>query len=170
MTLMGTCVEPVAGMVKTISDVAQGRIATEWDKDGNPTNWVSFSDIDFNKVSANIQSCLTSYVNALKNSGLEDDSSFFGEDGPLAKAKKGIALIAEVTEPVSLMVDAVLKTQESASKYDMTKLAVKDVLAQYKEGMKVFEDVDADSIKDTYRRMLHLTLLLIRYLRLMRKQ
>lgn len=149
MTLMGTCVEPVAGMVKTISDVAQGRIATEWDKDGNPTNWVSFSDIDFNKVSANIQSCLTSYVNALKNSGLEDDSSFFGEDGPLAKAKKGIALIAEVTEPVSLMVDAVLKTQESASKYDLTKLAFKDVLAQYKEGMKVFEDVDADSIKDT---------------------
>ena len=148
MTLMGTCVEPVAGMVKTISDVAQGRIATEWDKDGNPTNWVSFSDIDFNKVSANIQSCLTSYVNALKNSGLEDDSSFFGEDGPLAKAKKGIALIAEVTEPVSLMVDAVLKTQESASKYDLTKLAFKDVLAQYKEGMKVFEDVDADSIKN----------------------
>lgn len=149
LTLMGTCVEPVAGMVKTISDVAQGRIATEWDKDGNPTNWVSFSDIDFNKVSANIQSCLTSYVNALKNSGLEDDSSFFGEDGPLAKAKKGIALIAEVTEPVSLMVDAVLKTQESASKYDLTKLAFKDVLAQYKEGMKVFEDVDADSIKAT---------------------
>lgn len=149
MTLMGTCVEPVAGMVKTISDVAQGRIATEWDKDGNPTKWVSFSDIDFNKVSANIQSCLTSYVNALKNSGLEDDSSFFGEDGPLAKAKKGIALIAEVTEPVSLMIDAVLKTQESASKYDLTKLAFKDVLAQYKEGMKVFEDVDADSIKDT---------------------
>ena len=149
MTLMGTCVEPVAGMVKTISDVAQGRIATEWDKDGNPTKWMSFSDIDFNNVSANIQSCLTSYVNALKNSGLEDDSSFFGEDGPLAKAKKGIALIAEVTEPVSLMVDAVLKTQESASKYDLTKLAFKDVLAQYKEGMKVFEDVDADSIKDT---------------------
>lgn len=149
MTLMGTCVEPVAGMVKTISDVAQGRIATEWDKDGNPTKWMSFSDIDFNSVSANIQSCLTSYVNALKNSGLEDDSSFFGEDGPLAKAKKGIALIAEVTEPVSLMVDAVLKTQESASKYDLTKLAFKDVLAQYKEGMKVFEDVDADSIKDT---------------------
>ncbi len=149
MTLMGTCVEPVAGMVKTISDVAQGRIATEWDKDGNPIKWMSFSDIDFNKVSANIQSCLTSYVNALKNSGLEDDSSFFGEDGPLAKAKKGIALIAEVTEPVSLMIDAVLKTQESASKYDLTKLAFKDVLAQYKEGMKVFEDVDADSIKDT---------------------
>lgn len=151
MTLMGTCVEPVAGMVKTISDVAQGRIATEWDEEGNPTNWVSFSDIDFNKVSANIQSCLTSYVNALKNSGLEDDSSFFGEDGPLAKAKKGIALIAEVTEPVSLMVDAVLKTQESAAKYDLTKLAFKDVLTQYKEGMKVFEDVDADSVKDTIK-------------------
>ncbi len=146
MALMGTTVTPVANMVKTIQDIASGRFADQWDENGKPTHWITFSEIPFDKITANIRTCITSYIDAIKNSGLEDDSSMFGEDGPLAKAKDGIKLISGITEPISQIIDVLVKTQESVGKYN-GKLFFQSAVKQYLDGVKEFQEIDTTNIQ-----------------------
>ena len=66
--VINTCTkmgEMISSVTKGVVDLAGGRIPTEWDKDGNPTNWINIGDVkqeDIYKVLSNV---LTASVSAL---------------------------------------------------------------------------------------------------------
>jgi hypothetical protein len=144
---MGKTVTPISNMVKMIMDLAQGRIASEFDPNtGKPTKYVSFDKIDYGAVSSNIALCISSYANALKNSGLEDDSHWFSEDGPLTKAVKGIELVADSVDPVTKMVNMLEKL--NGKKIDPKNKVFETVMTQFVAGVRKFEDMNADKVED----------------------
>lgn len=146
-TFMGKTVTPISNMVKMIMDLAQGRIASEFDPTtGKPTKYVAFDKIDYGAVSSNIALCISSYANALKNSGLEDDSHWFSEDGPLTKAVKGIELVADSVDPVTKMVNMLEKL--NGKKIDPKNKVFETVLTQFVAGVRKFEDMNADKVED----------------------
>lgn len=66
--VINTCTkmgEMISSITKGVVDLAGGRIPTEWDKDGNPTNWINIGDVKQEDISKVLGNVLTASVTAL---------------------------------------------------------------------------------------------------------
>ena len=123
----------ISGLALGLKDMANLRIATEWDKDGNPTKWEAMTPDQFTLAGSNISNCIVSMIEPLAALAVNEkyadvfEKDWLGRDSKVANVINTSKTLMEVVGGIAKDIVSFAKNEYKGPDGKVVKLGETDI-------------------------------------------